>query len=316
MESRGARETTPSVSVIIPTYSMDRWQQMREAVASAQAQTVPALEVIVVVDHNPELLDRVKREIPSVVAVPNVSARGVSGARNCGVKASRGEIVAFLDDDAVADAAWLATLLPHIAEPNVIGTGCRVNGLWEKSRPAWFPEEFSWLIGVSYRGMPTARPVEVRNVWTCSMLVKKSSFQLVDGFRADFGKVGNRPLPEDTDLCIRISSADEKGKWIYEPESLMLHRVPAVRLKFSYFVKSCFYQGWGKAAMAAKDGFDRSTSSERGYATRTLPAGVARGLADLARGDLAGALRSASIVAGLSAAVAGYAWFAREGIRS
>ena len=39
------------------------------------------------------------------------------------------------------------------------------------------------------------------------MLVKRSAFELVDGFREDFGKIGNRSLPEDTDLCLRIASS-------------------------------------------------------------------------------------------------------------
>jgi glycosyltransferase involved in cell wall biosynthesis len=46
------------VSVVIAAYSSGRWTQLRDAVASAGAQDRPALETIVVVDHNPKLLGR------------------------------------------------------------------------------------------------------------------------------------------------------------------------------------------------------------------------------------------------------------------
>ena len=94
----------PTISVITAAFAMERWDGLRQAVASIQAQTVTVLETIVVIDHNPDLLDRARRELPGVVVVPNLRNRGASGARNSGVAASRGEVVAFLDDDAVAVA--------------------------------------------------------------------------------------------------------------------------------------------------------------------------------------------------------------------
>ncbi len=303
--------TYPSVSVIIPTYTRARWDWLRECVASVQAQTVPAMEIIVVVDHNPELLDEIIDGFPEVTAVPNIGERGVSGARNSGVKASKGEVAAFLDDDSIARPDWLATLLRHIVKPDVVGVGCYSDGLWDTPCPAWFPAEFSWTIGVSYFGLPK-EPTAVRNVWTSAMLVKRSAFELVDGFREDFGKIGNRSLPEDTDLCLRIASAYDNATWIWDPAKVMKHRVPAGRATFGYLLSRCFLQGWGKAAMARMDGFDQSTSSERYYALRTLPAGVRRGLRDALRGDLAGLGRAGAIVLAFSTTVLGYLWYLIE----
>jgi Glycosyl transferase family 2 len=310
----GENVTYPTVSVIIPTYTKARWDWLRECVDSAQAQTVPALEIIVVVDHNPELLEEIVREFPGVTAVPNIGVRGVSGARNSGVKVSKGEVVAFLDDDSIARSDWLATLLSHIVKPDVVGVGCYSDGLWEASCPAWFPAEFGWTIGVSHFGLPTA-PSAVRNVWASAMLVKRSVFELVDGFREDFGKIGNRSLPEDTDLCMRIASVQDNAILIWDPAKVMKHRVPAGRATFGYLLSRCFHEGWGKAAMARMDGFDQSTSSERYYAARTLPAGVRRGLADALRGDLSGLARAGTIVVAFTVAVAGYLWFLLESPR-
>jgi hypothetical protein len=301
----------PTVSVIIPTYTKARWDWLHECVASAKAQTVPPLEIIVVVDHNPELLEEIAVEFPDVIAVPNIGDRGVSGARNSGVKASRGEIVAFLDDDSIATQDWLSTLLQHIMTPGVVGVGCYSDGLWDDPCPKWFPGEFSWTIGVSYSGLPS-EPTAVRNVWTSAMLVKRSAFEIVDGFREDFGKIGNKSLPEDTDLCLRIAAVQEDSVWMWDPAKVMKHRVPAGRATFRYLMSRCFLQGWGKAAMAHMDGFGQSTSIERYYATRILPAGVGRGLADAVRGDVSGLGRSGSIVAAFAVTVSGYAWYLLE----
>jgi cellulose synthase/poly-beta-1,6-N-acetylglucosamine synthase-like glycosyltransferase len=303
----------PTVSVIIPTYTKARWDWLHECVASAKAQTVPAMEIIVVVDHNPELLEEISREFPDVIAVPNIGGRGVSGARNSGVKASRGEVVAFLDDDSIARGDWLATLLRHIVTPGVVGVGCYSDGLWDDQCPKWFPGEFSWTIGVSYSGLPSV-PTAVRNVWTSAMLVKRGAFELVDGFREDFGKIGNKSLPEDTDLCLRIAAVQENTVWMWDPEKVMQHRVPAGRATFGYLMSRCFLQGWGKAAMAHMDGFDESTSTERYYALRILPAGVGRGLADALRGDISGLGRSGSIIAAFSVTISGYAWYLTESL--
>ena len=309
-----AEVTYPTVSVIIPTYTKARWDWLEEAVASVRAQTVPAAEIIVVVDHNPDLLEEISREFSDVIAVPNIGGRGVSGARNSGVKASRGEIVAFLDDDSIARNDWLAILLRHIMTPGVVGVGCYSDGLWDTPCPSWFPGEFSWTIGVSYSGLPKV-PTAMRNVWTSAMLVKRSAFEEVGGFREDFGKIGNRSLPEDTDLCLRIAATVKEGAvWMWDPERVMQHRVPAGRATFGYLMSRCFLQGWGKAAMAHMDGFDESTSSERQYALRILPAGVGRGLRDTLRGDLSGLGRSGAIIAAFTVTVAGYAWYQLEGL--
>jgi hypothetical protein len=310
----GKTVTYPAVSVIVTTHLKERLDWLRECVTSAQAQTVPPLEIIVVVDHNQELLEELADEFPGIVAVPNIGDRGVSGARNSGVKASRGEVVAFLDDDAVVTPDWLSTLLPHIVQPNVVGVGCYSDGLWENPAPAWFPGEFGWTIGVSYSGLPE-EPTAMRNVWTCAMLVWRSAFELVDGFREDFGKIGNRSLPEDTDLCLRIAAVQENAIWMWDPAKVMQHRVPAGRATFGYLLSRCFLQGWGKAAMARMDGFEESTSSERSYALRTLPAGVGRGLGDVLHGDVSGLGRSGAITAAFTVAVAGYFWYQMETLR-
>jgi hypothetical protein len=296
-----APTVSPTVSVVIPAYSDERWTQLLDAVASVAAQTLPTLETIVVVDHNQELLSRARRELTDALVIPNTGARGASGSRNSGVARADGEIIAFLDDDACAATDWLETLIVHFADSAVAGVGGRVDPLWATARPRWFPGEFDWAVGASYSGMPeTTTPV--RNVWTNNMALRRSAFDAAGGFREDFGKVGIASRPEDTELCLRVTS----GSWLYAPASAVDHWVPAQRATFRYFLRRCFDEGMGKAGIAVMDGAANGTSAERSYTARVLPAAVGRGLRQAVTGDRSGALRSAAIVGGFGMAAAGF----------
>ena len=295
----------PMVSVVIAAFAMERWDDLSQAVASVQAQTIQPWETIVVIDHNPALLGRAERELRGVVVVPNTGSQGASGARNSGVAASQGEVVAFLDDDAVASPDWLENLLHHFDDPDVVGVGGKLVPLWATSRPRWFPNEFFWAVGASYRGMPEGA-TRVRNVWSGNMVIRRQAFDAIEGFRADFGKVGGRSRPEDTDLCLRAAAAWPSGAWVYEPAGIAGHRVPLRRTTVGFFLRRCLNEGSGKAALAALNGATESTSAERHYIRRVLPGGIVRGLKDTARGDVSGALRSIAIGAGVSLAVAGF----------
>ena len=92
------------ISVIICTYTEDRWSDLVACVRSARQQIVLPREIVVVVDHNPRLLVRAQAELvgPDVLVIENRETRGLSGARNSGIAAADGSLIAFLDDDAVA----------------------------------------------------------------------------------------------------------------------------------------------------------------------------------------------------------------------
>src|SRR6516162_5340302 len=109
---------------------MDRWDSLRHAVASVRAQTVQVLETVVVIDHHPELMAKAASELQGTTVIANARSRGASGARNAGAAASRGEIRAFLDDDAIASPNWLESLLQHFKDPMVVVAGGRLEPLW------------------------------------------------------------------------------------------------------------------------------------------------------------------------------------------
>jgi O-antigen biosynthesis protein len=79
--------------------------------------------------------------LPGVRAIANKGPQGLSGPRNGGVAAARGDVIAFLDDDADAVAGWLERLSKCFADPRVHGARGAVDAAWTERRPRWVPEE-------------------------------------------------------------------------------------------------------------------------------------------------------------------------------
>ncbi|MCU0490145.1 MAG: glycosyltransferase family 2 protein [Chloroflexaceae bacterium] len=294
-------------SVVLRTYTEQRWDTFVPAVESVLAQTVTPAEVVVVVDHNPALCQRVRARFPQVQVVENPYEAGSSGAWNACVSATRGEIIVFFDDDAVARPDWLAHLLAHYQQPDVLGVGGAILPRWVDGRPAWFPEEFNWVVGCTYRGLPTA-PAAVRNLIGCNMSFRRQVFGEIGGFRAELGHIKDRPIGcDETELCIRIGQRWPDHRLVYDPAATVEHVVPASRTTFAYFRERCRLEGRSKALVSHLVGAQRGLASERAYTLRTLPVGVLRGLgAALLRGDSGGLGRAGAIVVGLATTALSY----------
>ena len=129
----------PSVTVVICAYTELRWRLLLAGIASVRAQTLTPQELIVVVDHNPSLHRRLRAQVEpqdAVKVVENSGPHGLSGARNTGVYAATGDVVAFLDDDAAAAPDWLERLCALYDDQDVIAVGGRIVPRWETGRHA------------------------------------------------------------------------------------------------------------------------------------------------------------------------------------
>jgi glucosyl-dolichyl phosphate glucuronosyltransferase len=294
----------PTVSVVICAYTEERWEETLRAVASVQSQEPAPHQVILVVDHNPELHTRLARQLPDVCVVPNDNRRGPSGARNTGVALATGDIVAFLDDDAIGQPGWLAALTHPYADPDVIGVTGRAEPEWATRRPAWWPGEFDWIVGCTYTGM---EPGVVRNVHVCNASFRRDLFA-IGGFACHIGGRSNRSTLgcEETEFCIRAAKAQPRGVFVYDDRAVIAHHVPLARQSFSYFRSRCLNEGMSKALVTESVGFRAGLATERGYTAVTLPAGVLRGLRRGAHGDWAGLLSAGAIIVGLMYTTLGF----------
>jgi glucosyl-dolichyl phosphate glucuronosyltransferase len=300
------------VSVVVCAYDDGRWDALVAAVKSLRAQTHRVAEIILVIDHNPQLLARAQAEIDGVVAVPNAKEQGLSGARNTGSELAKMPTVAFLDDDAEAKPDWLERLVRLSRRDGCLGAGGRARPRWLSPRPGWLPEEFLWVVGCTYRGVPE-EVAPVRNLLGSGFCVRRDVLRGVGGFRMELGRIGGNQMGcEETDLCIRAGQTWPNHYFLYDPDAVIDHEVPGHRTTWRYFRERCFAEGVSKARLATLVGSDPALSAERSYVTKTLTRGVARSIVGAARGKPSHLLQGAAIVAGFSFTLAGYT---RERVR-
>ncbi|HET9897567.1 MAG TPA: glycosyltransferase family 2 protein [Streptosporangiaceae bacterium] len=304
---------TAQISVVICVYTVQRWDDIVAAIESVRRQSLTAHELLVVVDHNPDLLARLTGYVAShhdglaVMVLANRYGQGLSGGKNTGVAVASGNIVAFLDDDAVAEPEWLKYLADCYANPDVAGAGGLTLPNWDSNRPAWLPREFDWVVGCNYKGMTQARQ-PVRNLLGGNASFRREIFGKAGEFRCEVGRSSARlPLGcEETDFCIRIGQHPDRAILLIDDRAVIWHRVRDERATVRYFLTRCYAEGISKAAVSKRVGSADGLAAERRQAFVVLPAGVVRNLAALLRGDLAALGRAAAIVAGLFVTAAGY----------
>lgn len=311
---RPPQPATPrlTVSAVVCTHDLARWPALVRAVGSLQAQVEAPAEILVVVDHN-EVLERLaRRELEGATVIANRFDRGLSGARNTAIEEALGDVVAFLDDDAWADERWVSALVDAYDDESVVGVGGLVEPNWQTARPTWFPREFDWVVGCTYRGLPSVRST-VRNVIGANMSFRRRALELSGGFSAELGRVGADGAGcEETELCIRMRQLDPEARIVFEPSARVTHDVPAARATWSYFAHRCRAEGRSKAVVTTMVGPSDGLASERRYVARTLPLGALAKASRIVTLDGSGLAQAASMAAGAALVATSYARASRD----
>lgn len=225
-----------SVSIIIPV--KDNTENLRNCIKNCRSVEYPDFEIIVLPD-NP-----IDDYGSSEVKIVPTGSMGPAEKRNIGIRHSRGEVLAFLDDDVFPEKDWLKNATKNFEDPDVAAVG----------GPAVTPEDSpilqkaSGLIYSSYlaSGRESGRYIprrkrEVDDYPTCNFIVKKSIMDELGGFQTKFWP------GEDTAICLRITKHLNK-KIIYDPEVLVYHhrrrlfgphlkQIMSYALHRGYFVK-------------------------------------------------------------------------------
>ncbi len=297
-----------TLGAVVCAYSDERRNELELAIESLLAQDRRLDRIVLVIDHNDGLLAHATELFADrgVAVVANRAKQGLSGARNSGVAVLDTDVIAFLDDDAEAASDWSRKIESAYSNPAVIGAGGSVIPRWQAKRPAWFPEEFLWVVGCTYEGMPT-ETADVRNLIGANMSLRSDVFDRAGQFSTEVGRVGKKPVGcEETELCIRALAAIDDSRIVYDPAARVTHLVTQERATWRYFRQRCFMEGVSKAQVVRMAGAGQGLSSERSYSTKVLPLGVLRGIGDLFRARPSGLGRAIVICAGLAITTAGF----------
>lgn len=236
------------VSVIVCTYSLDTYESFIEAIESVRSQTYKDIELIVVVDGNRSLYERIKDSYGSHTVLLNDENVGLSKSRNRGVEHASGDIIAFLDDDAVADEQWIEELVSVYEKRDAIAVGGRMVGQWVAGKPSFLPEEFYWLVGVTHRGF-AEEGQEVRNTFGSNISFRREVFEEIGGFDPELGRRGSLNIQaEETIFCVQMREQFGHGV-VYNPDAVVAHKVFDYRTETKWLLERAFWQGYSKRVM-------------------------------------------------------------------
>ena len=280
---------TPVVSVVICTFN--RAAALRQALACLRAQTAsPDTYEVIVVDNNSS------DDTPTVIAqaaelAPVTCARepiqGLSFARNHGVRASRGELVAFTDDDVCVAPDWIETICRVAAErSDVAWFGGRVLPVWPAAPPSWLGPAF-WsplaLLDFGPSRIELGR-MEARSAIGANLIVRRQAFSTVGLFNPDVQRVADSiGSTEDQELQIRMARHGLYG--LYEPWLIVRSPVDCRRMTRQYHRQ--WHAGHGRFVALMRDPAFEQSSRGR---ILDVPAHVFRSLADAVRHWIAASL--------------------------
>jgi len=258
------------VSIIIPSFSLESYQNLTDAINSLLAQSYAEIEVVVVIHTNKRLYDRIAELYSSqkkVKLIFNEASLGAYAARNVGVKAAQGDILAFLDDDAVADSEWITNLVDTYQKFDALAVGGKILPVWLGGHPDYFPEELYWLIGATHKGFAQDKIAEIRNAFGSNMSFKREVFEQAGLFNENLGfsKLGTSYIQGgEAEFGLRMTSRFGVGV-IYNPEAIVHHKIPVSKARLRLVLKRSFYQGYSKVLLEKWVSSPGSISTEKSH---------------------------------------------------
>ena len=258
------------LSLVIATYN--RAEQLMVTLGSVAMQSAEATTwECIVVDNNSadDTRQRVeafqKKHSDLNIRYVYEQNQGLSHARNAGIKASRGDIVAFIDDDERIVEEFITAYIDLFDQhPDAMAAGGEIIAEYPTGRPRWMSR---------YAERPIANPMSFGNNVRLfpkgripgggNMAMRRRLFDCIGEFNTSLGRTGKRLLGgEESDLFERI--AKHGHKVYYAPRAIMYHIIPAEKLTRDYFTR-----------LATNTGISQRTRAELNNATLRLYVGEA-----------------------------------------
>jgi len=196
-------------SVVIPVIKINDYA--RESILNIQKQTYTNFEIIIVTESK-------ETEKFAKTRIINAGKASPAMARNIGARNAKGDIIAFIDDDAYPNKDWLKNSVKHFDNEKIVA----VAGPGVEPLSSTFMEKISGLVyelssrKVDYRYKKGKKVMEIDDFPTCNLLVRKDDFEAVGGFNDKYWG------GEDTQLCHSLTQ-NLKKKIIYDPNVLVYH---------------------------------------------------------------------------------------------
>lgn len=242
------------ISIIIPTYNRANFLKTTLASIVKQNYATDDFEVIVVDNGSTDDTKRVCSEYEThiknfIYCYDNIP--GLLTGRHKGAQVSKGEILAFIDDDVELSPHWLTGIQESFSasEVSLLTGPCLPK--YETSPPAWLNyfwddtpyggKMCTWLSLLNLGNKTIA--IHPNYVWGLNFSIRKNVMVHLGGFHPDCIPDNLQQYQGDGETGLTIKAAQMRLTAQYNPKVMLYHIIPASRLTLAYFEKRAFYQG-------------------------------------------------------------------------
>ncbi|MCK4822792.1 glycosyltransferase [bacterium] len=244
----------PFISVIVAT--LNRIYYLQKCLRAILANAYDEYEIIVVDQGEEEqtkgLLDSQFSDTDRITYI-HTDTIGLSYARNLGWKKARGEIIAFIDDDAIPVSGWLEAYARVFSEvePTPAVAGGRIEPVWEVPKPKWYPKEREFLLATYDIGDEVKPFPEFDLPIGANFAVLRKIIEDFCGFddRVGFDESRKKSMIAGEDTLIGLRAREAGYRIYYQPAAKVFHHISAKKLSRRYFLRRHFWEGVTQIAL-------------------------------------------------------------------
>lgn len=310
---------SPLVSIITTAYTLYRFKDIKELLDSLSAQSYKNTETLVVAERLPELAENIKKYIAekgyaNMRVLFNEGEWGSYPSRNLAIGEARGDIIVFVDDDALPFPDWVEqTVRVYSEDSSIIGVTGPILPLWQDKAMSWFPGELYWIFSCTYRELPER--TRVRNGYCTNLSFRKEAFESCGRFKSSLVGEGwgksdwQQPAAQETEFCLRVKR-DTGKRIVYDPNVRVRHKVYGYRLSSSFLARRAYWEGYAKAMLnrwyRVNDKEEKVLSTEYELLRRILLERLPQTMGNLLRQPAISLHRLWAVIVVLSGVAGGY----------
>jgi glycosyltransferase involved in cell wall biosynthesis len=243
------------ISIIIPTLNRDTLLMRTLESIAAVISPKDAVEILLVdngsTDQSAKVFHALKEKFSELEwryfydAMP-----GLLSGRHRGAEEAQGEILAYLDDDALLAPTWLEALKDAFRDPGVGLVGGPSLPLFEVDPPPWLGKLWWDFDGGRTCGSlslielgKVSKPIDPCYVWGLNFSIRKEVFHECGGFHPDCVPKSLQRYQGDGETGLTLKAKEKRIAALYHPGVAVTHVIPTSRLTPEAFEQRAFYQG-------------------------------------------------------------------------
>lgn len=247
----------PFVSIIVSTY--DRKELLEKCIYSLFDQLYPRdrFEILIIDGGSKDGTDDLIKELIKTTQynfrLIKQTGQGLSDARNIGIRESKGEIIAFIDDDGIADENWIVELTKVYTTENIVSAGGKIIPLWLDGKPTWYTDRLDSYLSLLDFSQNAEQIFFPYIPFGCNMTFRKIIFEEIGYFDDSFGRNLSRSnllSHEEFDLYKRIN--EKHYVTMYNPRALVYHQIDSSRITKTWFKDRSYWSGISSAVFDKK----------------------------------------------------------------